>query len=218
MLFWHWLDWSKINPGNSSGNPGTQTYPYNLYAYNLITGVGKVSASTLLTKLKEVTAALSNKMSASTCLARALQRAPDPLFFDADLYGAAPNNSYTLYYNVDLMNAMATVLAMLSKGVSTRAIISELLVQANVLAQDNALNQGIGNPANVSPGYRALLDDYIALAAAEDHDKNATMASVIAACPAGFAGRTPSAQPNPIGVRPGMSTVQKFVNIYDRGH
>jgi len=212
MMLWHWVDWHNINPNNSTGSNGPQTYPYNLYAYDITTGIGKLSSSFLMQKLKNTMHPLSSKLSSSACLARALQRAPDPLFFDADLYGCTPNHSYTLYYNVDLANALVTVCMMLQAGICTQGIVSELLVQANVLAMGNVMNKGPGSVANVSAGFRALLDDYTALAIAENKDPHATMASVISAYPSGFAGRSPSPTPT------APSPLQHWVNLYVAGH
>jgi hypothetical protein len=177
-LFWHWLNWQEINPGKSDADPATQTYPYNLFPG------GKPSSSSLWKRLIIATAPLVKKITPQECLTRALQRAPDPLFFDVDLYGAAPNHSYTIYYNIDLMKAVATVCAMLSKGLCTRGIVAELLVQASILTENNALGKGVGNANNVSPGFRALLDDYLALAHLEDkYHEAATMASITGAAP-----------------------------------
>jgi hypothetical protein len=211
LLPWNWASWRNINPGHEKDDPATQRYPWNLYAYNYNTGAGKEAAPALYTRLVASTVPLSNKISQKACVELALRRAPDPLFFSADLYGCIPNNSYTIYYNIDLLNALATVLAMISHGASSRAVACELLTQANILQETQALGHHVGDPANVSPGFRALLDDYLALAHAEDHDKNATMASVTGSMPVGFAGRSPSPAPN-------LSALQPWVNLYVAGH
>jgi len=70
----------------------------------------------------------------------AIPRLPDPLYWAADLYGiVGPGNMFgsgysTAWFNIDLINAMATVLTMLSMGASIQAIVSELLIQSYILS------------------------------------------------------------------------------------
>jgi hypothetical protein len=192
-VFWQWLDWNELVD----------------VVNNLTFGAGGAggTASELLGKLKIAIKPLSAKLTQREALVRALQRAPDPLFFDADLYGCVyspdgTSNTYTMYYNVDLMNGMATLSAMLDSGACTRAILSEFFVQASILVESNALGMGIGNHENVSAGFRALIDDYLALAHMENDDHTATMAKVIETYPSGFMGRVAEKTPSPVKKSP----------------
>ena len=76
-------------------------------------------------------------LSASSIMASALRRAPDPMYFAQDLYIAQSLPSggevVTLVQNTGAASAVATVLGMLAVGASTRAIVSELLLQQHIL-------------------------------------------------------------------------------------
>jgi hypothetical protein len=109
---------------------------------------------------------------------RALARLPDPLYWSADLYGCAISSGTfgtgfaTYYYNLDLLNAMATVLMMRSMGASTQAVVSELLIQSAIINQNGAKDPGgnplPGNPSANHAGFYSLLNDHIAMAQAEN--------------------------------------------------
>jgi hypothetical protein len=91
----------------------------------------------------------------------ALARAPDPLWFSADLYSvnvygsggiasSVHQGGFTVFINFPLLIGMATVLGMLCVGADTDAIRSELLMQLKA--------HSLAGPVPV--GLRALLDDY----------------------------------------------------------
>jgi hypothetical protein len=120
----------------------------------------------------------------------AIARAPDPLYWGADLYGSTqPSGAFssgwqTVYWQPDLLNAMATVLMMLSSGASTQAIVSELLIQSYILQQLGGIDP-TGAKVNWSScslvGFHQLVDDYINLA----NQQNAQTPDQIAAEEAG---------------------------------
>jgi hypothetical protein len=120
----------------------------------------------------------------------AIARAPDPLYWGADLYGSTqPSGAFssgwqTVYWQPDLLNAMATVLMMLSSGASTQAIVSELLIQSYILQQLGGIDP-TGAKVDWSScslvGFHQLIDDYITLA----NQQNAQSPAQIAAEEAG---------------------------------
>lgn len=85
----------------------------------------------------EDSTAIPGGLSKSDVMASALRRAPDPLYFAQDLYIAQSLPSggqfVTLVQNTAAASALATVLGMLAVGASTRAIVSELLLQQHIL-------------------------------------------------------------------------------------
>jgi LPXTG-motif cell wall-anchored protein len=107
---------------------------------------------------------------------RAIPRLPDQLYWSAALYGIGGQSGISgfaaQYFNVDLINAMATVLTMLSHGASTQAIVSELLIQSYILSQqghhDTAGMPLVGNVSFNQFGFHQLVDDYITLANQEN--------------------------------------------------
>jgi len=118
-------------------------------------------------------------LSKNVIIQRAIARAPDPLFWSTDLYGSTFSSGVfssgfaTVYYNVDLINAMATVLMMLAAGASTQAIVSELLMQQAILANSGSKAPGQGTGSLVGGdvnhvGFQQLLAWYINLANAEN--------------------------------------------------
>ena len=124
-------------------------------------------------------------LSQSQIVQNAIPRAPNPLYWSVALYGAYVDptigSAFTMLWNTDLMNAMATVLMMLSTGCSTQSIVSELLIQAAILDQYGTTPPTVGCDSStdgVCPsattaaanqaGFYSLLDDYIALANAEN--------------------------------------------------
>jgi hypothetical protein len=124
-------------------------------------------------------------LSKQTIVQRAIARAPDPAFWSADLYGQTMSSGLfssgfaTVYYNPDLMNAMATVFMMLAAGASVQAIVSELLIQAAILNNSgtNAPGQGPGTLLGGTQnqyGFKQLLAFYINLAKAENEAAGVT--------------------------------------------
>jgi hypothetical protein len=204
-VLWHWLDWNNIRDvvNNLTFGAGGAGGTADQLLQKLSIAIKPLEAApvTVTHAGKKVTI---EPLTQHACLVRALQRAPDSLYFDADLHGCVYStqgigaNSFTMYYNVDLKNMLATVLAMLQSGACTLAIVRELQVQCSILVEGNALGKGLGNPENVPAGCRALLDDYIALAHLENADPSATMAKVIAMYPKGFMGRVPEPHPSPV--------------------
>lgn len=79
---------------------------------------------------------------------------PDPLYFNSALY-AQQLGPKTYYYNCGGLIALASILGMRSVGASTRAVVSELLLQRQTL---------VGGGGCVCPVFQALLDDHLALA------------------------------------------------------
>ena len=114
----------------------------------------------------------------------AIAKAPDPLYWGSDLYGVVTNSGAfasgyaTYYFNLDLMNGFATVLAMRSVYASTMSVVAELLLQAallkehgNVDANGNALR---GHTSNNQYGFFQLLNDHIQMAINEDKTAGVT--------------------------------------------
>jgi hypothetical protein len=131
---------------------------------------------------------VQNGLTQSQIVQNAIARAPDPIYWSSSLYGAyidpTIGSAYTVFWNPDLLNAMATVLMMLSVGCSTQSIVSELLIQSAIMDTygtqlpnvgcNTSPNSGDicvnvpGNAAISQAGFHALVDDYIALANAEN--------------------------------------------------
>jgi hypothetical protein len=95
----------------------------------------------------------------------AVDRAPDLLYFDANLYAFQFGNA-TVYFNFALLIAVSTVLGMLQVGASTMAIVRELEFQQKVLHDSDGA---------VAPGVQLLLNDYLALAHAEEAAKKSPL-------------------------------------------
>lgn len=96
------------------------------------------SATALQNKWIQSTQGVSDTLTQALIVQRAQQRRPDPLYFGTSLYGTAapgngPTSGQTIYFNPDGMNAVATVLGMLSCGASPMAIVAELSIQAYIL-------------------------------------------------------------------------------------
>jgi hypothetical protein len=130
--------------------------------------------STLYNRWVESTYA-QNGLTQAQIVARAMQQLPDPLYWSVDLYGCAvsSNGGYaTTYYNLDGLNAMATILMMRSSGASTQAIVSELLIQSAILQQTgNKVPGGASLPGSANDNhcvFYSLLDDHIRMAQAEN--------------------------------------------------
>ena len=115
-------------------------------------------------------------LSQADIVQRAIATLPDRLYWSYDLYGTTLPSGVggwqTIYYNVDLMNAMATVLMMRSAGGSTQTIVSELLIQSAILAQSGGVDPS-GNPlpGNLTQnqyGFHRFVDDHIKMAIQEN--------------------------------------------------
>jgi hypothetical protein len=115
-------------------------------------------------------------ISASQIVSSAISRLPDPLYWSAALYAYSSVSGFsgyeTFYYNVDLLNAIATVLTMLAAGASTKAIVAELLLQSYILSvqgeTDASSGQKIPDVAANQYGFHQLVSDYIELAQQEE--------------------------------------------------
>lgn len=118
-------------------------------------------------------------LSQEEIVAKAISSGPfDPFFFAAGLYGiTVPSGIFstgyaTYYWNPDLLNGIATVLAMRSAGASTQAIVSELLVQSAILKQNGSVApNGSPMPGDLTLnqyGFHRLVDDQISLANREN--------------------------------------------------
>jgi hypothetical protein len=108
-------------------------------------------------------------------VSRAIARAPDPMWRAAGLFGATYGSGIfnsgwaTVYVNLDLANAVATSLAMLSIGASSMAITSELLMQSAILRKSGNLDpagQPIPNATTLAPkqvqfGFHQFVDAWI---------------------------------------------------------
>lgn len=99
----------------------------------------------------------------------AIGRLPDPLYWSSSLYGTVLPSGFsgyaTGYFNVDLLNANATVLNMASRGASLQAIISELLIQSYILSVQGGESPSgakIENTFDIQYGFHQLVDDYLA--------------------------------------------------------
>jgi hypothetical protein len=101
-------------------------------------------------------------MTRQSIVARAMKLAPRAIWMDPSLYqlGAIIDNDtqFTALYNLDVLNALATVWVMLAVGAHPRAITTELLVQ-----QANIYEHGGPNPGvqNLSAGYRRFMDEWL---------------------------------------------------------
>jgi hypothetical protein len=128
--------------------------------------------------LKAMNAA--NGLSAQQIYQQAVAQLPDRLYWSSDLYGVAgPSGSSgfaTTLYNVDLINAMATVLMMRSCGASTQAIVSELLIQTALLVKTGGHDvNGNAMPGDVTLnqyGFHRFVDDHIKMANAQNAAAN----------------------------------------------
>lgn len=107
---------------------------------------------------------LSDKpgMTRRTIAAKAMKLAPRNIWFDPSLYQMyATDNSgnlFTALYNLDILNALATIWVMSAVGAHPRAITTELLVQ-----QANIYEHGGPNPGvqNLSVAYRRFMDEWL---------------------------------------------------------
>jgi hypothetical protein len=111
--------------------------------------------------------------SAADIFASAVARAPDPLYFDANLYAVqgspmTAQYEHTVFFNPAGLIAVSTVLGLLQVGASTRAIVSELLFQQKVLHDTDG---------SIPPLVQMLVDDYTKLGKAEDAAKKTPLTS-----------------------------------------
>jgi hypothetical protein len=128
-VWWNWSTPTNSGPGGLVGNCVLDLYRKN----------SKDSADSLQNTWIQSTQGVSNTLTQEVIVQRAQQRRPDPLYFGMTLYGNASNSSFltsgqTIYRNPDGINAMATVLGMLSRGASPMSIVSELSIQAYILS------------------------------------------------------------------------------------
>lgn len=117
-------------------------------------------------------------VSQAQIVSNAIAKAPDPLYWGSDLYGVVTNSGSgggyaTYYFNPDLMNGVATVLAMRSVYASTMSIVAELLLQAALLSEHGTVNASggtlSGHASNNQYGFFQLLNDHIQMAINEDN-------------------------------------------------
>jgi len=137
-------------------------------------GTGSSSLSTL--KAQWVASTYPNPpLTQEEIVEAAIAKAPDPLYWCADLYGVPTSSGggYATYIcNPDLINGVSTVLYMRSIGASTQAIVSELLLQQHILQLYGNVDLS-GQPLSGIPqnryGFQKLVDDHIAMAKAEGY-------------------------------------------------
>jgi hypothetical protein len=101
-------------------------------------------------------------MPRKTIASRALKLMPRNIWFDPSLYQmyATDNsgNTFTALYNLDVLNAMATIWIMSAIGAHPRAIMTELLIQqANVYMHGGPAP----GPQNLSKAYQRFMDEWI---------------------------------------------------------
>jgi hypothetical protein len=93
---------------------------------------------------------------------RAMSLTPRNIWFEPSLYTASAqdqnHDAWTVLYNLDVLNALATIWAMSACGAHPRAITTELLVQ-----QANIYEHGGPNPGvqNLSVAYRRFMDEWL---------------------------------------------------------
>jgi hypothetical protein len=92
---------------------------------------------------------------------RMMDLAPRNIWFDPSLYtmtATAGKQSFTVIYNLDILNALATIWTMSAVGAHPRAITTELLVQ-----QANIYEHGGPTPGvqNLSVAYRRFMDEWL---------------------------------------------------------
>jgi hypothetical protein len=101
-------------------------------------------------------------MTRKSIAARMLKLAPRSIWFDPSLYTmyATDNNhqSWTVIYNLDILNALATILCMSAVGAHPRAITTELLVQQANIYENGGPNTGV---QNLSAAYRRFMDEWL---------------------------------------------------------
>jgi hypothetical protein len=184
-------------------------------------------------------------MTVSQIIASALARCPDPLFFATELYvnelSAGPTGGpATQIQNTATLSALATVLGMLAVGASTRAIVSELMVQQKQIelldqpfigaGETETVPDGHGGWKTVSaqaqqnahpdrvipPLFRQLVEDYVALAHAEASNPHATMHGVIMANRPHEPGAasTPAPTSGPSAKAQAAATISFFIKKY----
>ena len=192
--FWEWWQVSAMGSACATSTGGADndedtvtalTYPD---ATSYIQGIGNTSgpqgtAAQFLQIWTQMTAARGG-LTAKQIVAKAMARRPSALWFAVDLYGAwLPSGARTVgdtwgtvYWDCDLLNAMATVLGMLSVGAPTTAICSELMLQMTILHAEGAKTFSKGN---ISPGIRELLDDYLYMAHQEEWALNSSKRSFV---------------------------------------
>jgi hypothetical protein len=101
-------------------------------------------------------------MSRASIATRAMKLAPRSVWFDPSLYQMTANvdnkTVFTALYNLDILNALATIWVMSACGAHPRAITTELLVQ-----QANIYEHGGPNPGvqNLSAAYRRFMDEWL---------------------------------------------------------
>lgn len=148
----------------------------------------------------------------SQVLSRALARLPDPLYISADLYAQQTQND-TWYYNTSGLVAVSTILGLLAVGASTRAIVSELLLQYKTLTSNGEQTAIV----------QSLIDDYISLAKYEEKHQTFPGWGAVASKftphvePAGSGG-TSSSVHAPTTNSAAAATVEKFLMRYLGGH
>lgn len=122
----------------------------------------------------------------------------DPLYWSSDLYGMVGSSGSadgfaTVYYNVDLMNGIATHLMMRASGASPMGVLSELLMQSALLSQYGGTDSSGNSIPNVSKnqyGFHRLVDDYITYVNALGYSQSLSTAGMVGAVVAGAAGAT----------------------------
>jgi hypothetical protein len=141
-------------------------------------GVIRTARVSLPSILSQTLSDISDKpgMTRQSIVARAMKLAPRAIWMDPSLYqlGAVIDNStqFTALYNLDILNALATIWVMLAVGAHPRAITTELLVQ-----QANIYEHGGPNPGvqNLSAGYRRFMDEWLNISQGYPPDNHAAV-------------------------------------------
>jgi hypothetical protein len=115
-------------------------------------------------------------LSQSQIVANAIRNLPDPLYWSSSLYGWVWPSGWegsdydTAYFNIDLLNAMASTLNMLSRGASLQAVISELLIQSYILSMqgsEDLTGKPISHVSDNQYGFHQFVDDYLVMGRAQ---------------------------------------------------
>jgi len=135
-IFWEWAQ-----PGQGATSAETYTEDFG-------------SQGTATMDLLVADTAAGQGRSASDIIASAIRRRPDPLFWASDLYVTQiADQGTTNIGQCETLSAMATVLGLLAVGASTRAIVTELLLQQKLLHDMNLSVVNVDAHGNNVMGY-----------------------------------------------------------------
>jgi hypothetical protein len=176
-LFFAWGDASGASlPGSLAGvDAGSLTTPSwvarlfgDLYAggTDAPESIANIQASLWQQALADIPDEVHT--SRSDIASRMVKYRPDPMWFDGDLYLAqvamdsGGSNQEPVAFDLDVMNAMATLAVMGAAGASPRAMTTELLTQLYSVYNGG---QGAGpSQSNISPVFRQFVDQWLNVA------------------------------------------------------